>query len=143
MWNETEREQELAMRILASWGATSKGISLVPSLVAQVEKLRLLTCKKKKHKRQRALVIYTIYIYIFICISVCVCVRVCVSTTRNGKNIDSKNKQAKFLFVPRTSGNNFCQNIFIGFPSCPFPTPLNLRAISYQLRPRLIPFGTS
>lgn len=69
-------------------GATSKGISLVPfPSLAQVEKLRLLTCKKKA---QKAKSVSNMYIYMYLCVSVC------VSTTRNGKNIDSKNKQAKF-----------------------------------------------
>lgn len=73
-------------------GATSKGISLVPfPSLAQVEKLRLLTCKKKA---QKAKSVSNMYIYIYV--SMYLCVSACVSTTRNGKNIDSKNKQAKF-----------------------------------------------
>lgn len=79
---------------------------------------------RKKKKAQKAKSVSKMYMkYSCVCgcdvcvCDVCVCRLVRASTTRNGKNIDSKNKQAKFLFVPATSGNNFWQNIFIGFPS--------------------------
>lgn len=53
-------------------GATSKGISLVPfPSLAQVEKLRLLTCKKKA---QKAKSVSNMYIYICIYVFMCECV---------------------------------------------------------------------